>query len=327
MPNGDPEYDRLIMRGHPLNEYTARYNEYPAWENVSFESLLARGAFEVSSELKDSRLVYLKITSRVGGRVKITSPYSLDTLNIGEGFAVKDNILEFDTVAGEVYEFGKRSEKLDTGAEDILCHTAYTKRKVFIGEDENTEYYRALDSFTRDWYLGNMRMQNHSVYKFDFGTVRDKDYQEVLFRTGYGAENMYMGTMGFNRFDDLLFTVKRGYGFKHTDGLIQLDREAPDCLRRDFVEGDSDNEFIIEAPKGQYELLVISGDEKEDSVTILDAEGGRKTGGKLIKAGKYQASLIPIIHEEDGKMRLKVSTVSGKKWKINYIMVNLYKQF
>ena len=327
MPNGDPEYDRLIMRGHPLNEYTARYNEYPAWENVSFESLLARGAFEVSSELKDSRLVYLKITSRVGGRVRITSPYSLDTLNIGEGFAVKDNILEFDTVAGEVYEFGKRSEKLDTGAEDILCHTAYTKRKVFIGEDENTEYYRALDSFTRDWYLGNMRMQNHSVYKFDFGTVRDKDYQEVLFRTGYGAENMYMGTMGFNQFNDLLFTVKRGYGFKHTNGLIQLDREAPDCLRRDFVEGDSDNEFIIEAPKGQYELLVISGDEKEDSVTILDAEGGRKTGGKLIKAGKYQASLIPIIHEEDGKMRLKVSTVSGKKWKINYIMVNLYKQF
>ena len=30
MPNGDPENDRLIMRGHPLNEYTARYNEYPA---------------------------------------------------------------------------------------------------------------------------------------------------------------------------------------------------------------------------------------------------------------------------------------------------------
>ena len=84
--------------------------------------------------------------------------------------------------------------------------------------------------------------------------------------------------------------------------------------------------YLIEAPRGQYELLVISGDECEDSVTVLDAEGGRKTGGKLIKAGKYQASLIPIIHEEDGNMRLKISTVNGKKWKINYIMVNLYKQ-
>ena len=328
MPNGDREYDRLITRGEALNEFEARYNEYPAWENVSFDKLLARGAFEVSSELKDSKLTYLKITSRVGGKARITSPYPLDTLGICQDkFTVKDNVLEIQTLAGEVYEFGKKSENIDTGTDDILCHTSYTKRKVFIGEDESSEYHRSLDAFTRDWYLGNVRMENHSVYKFDFGSLEKKDYQSVLSRTGYGADNMYMSTMGFKRFEDLEFTVKRGYGFKSANGLSQIDRGEPDLLRRDFVEGSEDNEFIIEAPRGQYELLIVSGDESEDSVTILDAVGGRKTGGKTVKAGRYQTSLIPVIHEEDGHMRVKVSTVPGKKWKINYILVNLYKQF
>lgn len=328
MPSGDPEYDRLIKRGHPLNEYTARYNEYPAWENVSFDKLLARGAFEVSSELKDSKVTYLKITSKAGGRVKITSPYSLSGIVEGTEYSLNNNVLEFDTEAGACYELGKRSEeKRDTG-DEILCRTAYTKRKVFIGEDESTEYHRTLDSFTRDWYLGNMRMQNHSVYKFDFGSCKEKkDYQSVLFRTGYGAENMYMGTMGFNRFEDLKFSVKRGYGFASAEGLSQVDRGAPDCIRRDFVEGECDAEFLIECPRGQYELFVVSGDEIEDSVTILEATGGRRTNPKTVKAGIYQTSLIPVIHEEDGVIRLKVSTLPGKKWKINYILVNLYKQF
>jgi len=328
MPNGDPEYDRLIKRGQPLNEYTARYNEYPAWENVSFDKLLARGAFEISSELKDSKLVYLKITSKAGGRVKITSPYSLSGIVEGTEYSLDNNVLEFDTEAGACYELGKKTEeKRDTG-DEILCHTAYTKRKVFIGEDESTEYHRTLDSFTRDWYLGNMRMQNHSVYKFDFGSCKEnKDYQSVLFRTGYGAEHMHMATMGFNRFDDLNFSVKRGYGFASAEGLIQVDRGAPDCIRRDFVEGECDAEFLIECPRGQYELFVVSGDENEDSITILEATGGRRTNPKTVKAGRYQTSLIPVIHEEDGAIRLRVSTLPGSKWKINYILVNLYKQF
>lgn len=138
---------------------------------------------------------------------------------------------------------------------------------------------------------------------------------------------MYMGTMGFNRFDDLKFSVKRGYGFASAEGLTQVDRGAPDCIRRDFVEGACDAEFLIECPRGQYELFVVSGDENEDSTTILEATGGRRTSPKPVKAGRYQTSLIPVIHEEDGVIRLRVSTLPGSKWKINYILVNLYKQF
>ena len=328
MPNGDPEYDRAIRHGYSLSEYTARYNEYPAWEDVSFRRLLARGAFEVSADLCGSEITYLKITSNAGGRVRITSPYSLDKICASSGYTPKNNLLEFDTVKGESYEFGVKKAEMEDAGDEILTHTAYTKRKVFIGEDENSAYLRALDSFTRDWYLGNVRMENHSVYKFDFTeSTENKDYQTVLFRTGCGAEEMYMSTMGFNCMKDLRFTVKRGYGFADDAGLTICDRGEPDCLRRDFVEGSEDAEFLIEAPKGQYELFVVSGDEAEDSVTILEAKDSRRTERKLTKAGRYQTELLPIIHGEDGLIRLKVSTEKGKKWKINYILVNLYKQF
>ena len=328
MPNGDLELDRLHRKGYSIHEFSARYNEYPAWENASFDRLLARGAFEVSAELCDSNLTYLKITSNVGGKVKITSPYSLKMICEGTGYELSDNVLIFDTEAGKSYEFGKKSNKNRDTGDEILCHTAFTKRKVFIGEDEESKYHRELDSFTRDWYLGNVRMENHSVYKFDFGAFKEKkDYQSVLFRTGYAADHMHMATLGFNRFNDLNFTVKRGYGFADASGITEVDRGEPDCLRRDFIEGEGNAEFLIEAPRGQYELFVVSGDADEDSVTILEAEGGRRTKAALTKKGIYQTSLIPVIHEEDGLIRLKVSTEKGKKWKINYILVNLYKQF
>ena len=329
MPNGDPEYDRLHRRGQPINDYTARYRDYPAWNDAAFDKLLARGAFEVSSELCDGKLIYLKITSNAGGKVRITSPYALDTLLIGTEYSAKDNVLEFETEKGESYEFGAPSQYAEK-EEEIISHLSYTKRNIFLGEDEHSEYQRALDSFTRDWYLGNVRLENHSVYRLDLGACEEKkDYGSVIYRQGYAAEKMNIGALVFRRIDDLQFTVKQGYGFADASGITKVDRGpgAPDELRRDFVEGEKDAELLIEMPRGQYELLIISGDEKEESLTTLDAVGGRRAVGKTQKAGIFKATLLPIIHEEDGAVRVKISTEAGKKWKINAVLVNLYKSF
>lgn len=209
----------------------------------------------------------------------------------------------------------------------VLSHMAYTKRRIFIEEDTDTTYYKSIDSFVRDWYLGNVRMENHTVYKFDLGGSYKKDYSNELFRQSFGAEKMLMCAMDFVRLDELAFSVRRGYGFDHSVGLCVVDRGVPDELRRDFVEGDEYVEFYIEAPRGQYELLAVSSDACEESVTVLEAIGGRRTGGEVIKAGRYQCSLIPVIHEQDGRITLKLSTVPGYKWKLNLLFLNLYKQF
>jgi hypothetical protein len=170
-------------------------------------------------------------------------------------------------------------------------------------------------------------MENHTVYKFDFGSAINKDYQSALYRTCFGAEQMLLHTMAFNKVDPPAFTTLRGYGFDSAEGIKYLDRGAPDELLRDFAEGEGEREFLIEAPRGQYELLCAIGDQNEDSVTILECEEGRRVAPKALKAGRFSAELIPIVHEEDGPIRLKISTTKGNKWKLNYVILNLYKQF
>ena len=322
LPNGDPETERLWRNGYGQEEYADRYNEYPAWRDVRFDRLLARGAFEVSAALSGGEVAFIKIKSAKGGTAKITSPFSLAHLGADE-----NNTLHITMEAGEECVFGTYTEKEDVVLDGIDTHLAITRRRIYIGEDSDTAYRRALDSFTRDWYFGNVRMANHNVYKFDLGLDYKKDYATEIPRQCCVIEKKMRGTMDFRRLDTLDFTVMRGYGFKSGESIARCDRGAPDLLRRDLLEGSEPNEFLIEAPAGQYELFVVSGDAEEDSVTLLECDEGRRTGGELIRAGAYQHKLIPIVHEEDGIIRLKVSTREGYKWKLNYILMNLYKQF
>ena len=321
MPNGDPENERMWARGYAQHEYPDRFNEYPAWESARFDRLLARGAFEISAELKDGRIAFVRIKSHKGGSIRITSPYSLAHLGADE-----NNTLHIAMKSGEECVLGTYTEREEANEDGIITHLSYTKRRICIGEDGDTAYQRALDSFTRDWFLGNVRMENHGVYKFDLGLSYQKEYRGEFPRQCFGAEKKLPAAMNFRRLDTLPYTVKRGYGFAAEGDICRVDRGRPDLLRCDFLEGSEPNEFLIEAPAGQYELFVVSGDAEEGSVTLLACDEGRQTGGSVVPAGSYQHKLIPIVHEEDGLIRLRVSTLPGYKWKLNYILVNLYKQ-
>jgi hypothetical protein len=66
----------------------------------------------------------------------------------------------------------------------------------------------------------------------------------------------------------------------------------------------------------------------EDSVTIVEAVNGRKAGGDVVKAGRYQCKLIPLVKEDDDEyIRLKISTIPGYKLKINHIFLNMIKGY
>jgi len=210
-----------------------------------------------------------------------------------------------------------------------LTHTSALKRKIFIGEDADTSYYKALDGATREWMYGNLRHANHTLYKFDFGAREDKDYRsefpvQCLSDAGRSARYMRF-TPVFG--DAVKFTPKQGYGFASAEGITAIDRGAPDLLRRDFLEGEGDAEFIVEMPRGQYELLVVSGDAEEASVTRLSTEQGYTAGGSIVPAGRYQCELVPIHQKRDAPLRLFISTDSGYKWKLNLIVINVHKGY
>ena len=336
LPDGKRDFGRAIRNGDSISEYRERFTDYDEWRDVSFNKLLAKGAFEVSASLQNGKLGYIIVHSKKGGRVKITSPYLTNEFSVfcngnKASATVKDNIITFETEIGKSYIISNtpdiiisNDEKEDVG---IITHATHTRRRISIGENSETVYQRKLDSFTRDSYLGNVRMANRTVYKFDFTNEAEKKYADFFPIQCYVNQGHHMNTLDFFRISADEFTNERGFGFTAKDGIKISSSPAPDLLRCDFAEGENDSEFLIEAPRGQYELLIISGDGNEDSITIASCENSRTIGGDIVPKGTYQCEIIPIIQKYDEPIRIKISTKSGYRWKLNCIMINIIRPY
>lgn len=369
IPDGDPEYFRLFKYGYSHEDYKHYCNRYDAWKDVRFDTMRARGAFLVSAELKDGALKFIKVDSIAGERARITSPFiSKDICVYKDGnkidFVWENQVICFDTKKGCEYIIAKSpadysAPVLNETADKVEWHeSAACKWKVYLGENKETAYNKALDSVTRDRMYGDLHVPCCNVYRFDFGDYthkkRDADYNADRAPEYYWSmqertspsmirlrmispkdrlENGYVspshnGMPWYNdqKPYDCLYTVQQGFGFKDIENMDFVDREAPDCLRRDFAEGKTDNEFIIELPAGEYELFTCSGDQAEDSFTSISVNGGEPFEGKLLKAGDWQTVTIPLILREDGHIRVKLSSASGYKWKLNYLILNQLKR-
>lgn len=337
LPDGDKEYYRLHRNGDSYHTWPDRYIPYDAWKDVRFDRLLAKGAFEISAEVKDGKLQFITVHSQKGGRVNITSPLLTGDMPIrynGKpvGHTYANGILSFDTQPGGLYQICADTalctpEEAGSYHEDVLCRETYTRRHIYIGEDPETGYHKALDGFIRDRFFGNQRLPSQTVYKFDFGTDDKKHYSDTFRRQTHAYEERTENGMPPLFVKDLQFTPYQGYGFADAAGITAADRGEPDGLRRDFVQGDRNAAFLIEVPRGQYDLFVVSGDACEDSVTTLDLEYGPTTGGDVIPAGRYQCKVLPLVLEEDGLIRLRLSTKPGYRWKLNYLFLNCVKGY
>jgi len=337
LPDGKRDFGRAIRNGDSVSEYTERFTDYDAWRDVRFDKLLAKGAFEISAALTNGNLEFILVHSKKGGKIKVACPYLTNEIYIFSGyenisFVERDNIVSFETEAGKSYMISKQPDtnaSLFDNFQDngITTHNTHTRRTISIGENAETTYQRKLDKFTRDFCLGNVRMSNRTVYKFDFTNESEKKYSDFFPIQCYVNQGHHMNTLDFFRIGAEEFTSARGFGFSSADGVRISSSSAPDALRTDFAEGELDTDFIIDAPRGQYELLIISGDSNEDSVTIATCENSRKIGGDVVPKGIYQCEIIPIIQEYDEPIRIKISTRQGFRWKLNSIMLNIVRAY
>ncbi|MBR2972739.1 MAG: hypothetical protein IKC41_00870 [Clostridia bacterium] len=330
LPDGDPELERMLRHGYAFGEYQDRFAKYDAWNTVRFDKMLCKGAFEISASLTDRKLDFIEITSKKDNRAVVASPFMTDDLKVfcsgkAVDFAYENGVISFDTESGKTYIIAGKANVCtakpeENYSEDVLSHLAYTKRNIYLGEDAEARYRKSVDAFMRDWYLANIRMANRTVYKFDFTNEDGKHYAECFPRQTFAAEEICEDNMSFFCIgnENAVFTAVQGYGFTDASALQFETTNAPDPLRRDFVCGRGNAEFIIEAPRGQYEILVVSGD---DSTISLDAEGGRRVK-KYIAKGEYEGILLPLVKEDDDEpIRLKISG----EWKIQYMMLNAIK--
>lgn len=340
IPDGDKEYGRGLRNGYALHDCKDRFTEYDAWKNVRFDRLLARGAFEVSASLSDGAIEWVSVTSQKGGAARITSPFDLSKLSVycdgaAVEFSVDSDVIYFETQEGKTYTLAQSadycliSDTENTYMLKPLSRLSYTKRKLFIGGDRDSAYHNAMNGFLRDWYLGNVRMENNTVRRFDFSTGVEKDYAKSLPSQAFEAEQMLHLAAAFHHVtaNSGIYSTKIGYGFTDMNSITAVDRGGDDEIRRDFLTGTDTVEFVINAPRGQYEFLIISHDSAEDCVTMVDAVNGLCDGGDVISAGDTQSLLIPVIQKKDVPVRLRISTKPGYAWKINAVFMNMIKGY
>lgn len=344
LPSGEPEQERLIgLYDHAVE---TKIKPYEAWSDCSFQGLLAVGAFKISAKMVNGRTAWVKIKSNAGAKLMMRNPFNSSTQvhvstkagslwNTMDVMQV-DGQISFETERNGEYEiypqtesvlhelFQSNPDRSNATRHYPVVHEAHTHRRVFLGKNQDTQHYRTLDHFTFDYYAGNYRESRLAAYRLDFGMSSDlleKDYTNVL------PKQVHMdGVLGqtFRKITpDMRFTPYSGLGWDSHEDLIAADREGPDELRRDFIGGTSEATFIVELPKGRYDLLFISGDLGASSYTEVEIIGQSTWKPEhAIKAGEFVTEIGSINQRKDGYASIRFRTCEGSQWRVNALIIN-----
>lgn len=295
---------------------------YGTWENVSFTGLMAPGGFRVSAVRKNGYTVYIKVESSREAQLRLILPAELSENGVS-------SLLIRQMGPGEEACWGLEKDaecgKTIVSMSDVLCHIAAgTHRRVFLGADRDTAYCRAVDAFTCAYLLANDYRYMATPYIFDFGSGEgEKDYDNAYpMQIAIGGQCALYSAVP-RRIGAEEYCQNKGYGFRSGVCIHSQDRGRPDDIRRDFVEGSEEAVFAISLPKGKYDFLLICGDETEESMTNIEVlEHGTVVSTGQLTAGEFSCKTLPVVHERDGELSIRICTGEEHKWKLNAIFVN-----
>lgn len=330
-PKGDMEISlETIQYRHDKKRVQDAYED---WADISFEGLLAPGGFRVSARQKAFQVVSLKIESTRDATLKLLLPKELSPKG---GSLTIERFLS----AGELLCFGEPFDAAptpsDTLAESacsgeknaIPCHmAAFTHRRLFLGANPRTKYYQAIDAFTCPYLFGNELRYTQTPRIFDFvadfrGKTPAKDYNDAYpMQTVYSGQ-CFLYCAGPKQVGIEKYSPEKGYGFLETEHIWAKEQNGPDDLCRDFLESAEPTVFALSLPKGKYNLLIISGDEKAESLSRFRlAKQGTCTDTGALPPGRYACSLLPAVLTRDGEILLEISSSPPCRWKLNAIFV------
>ncbi len=297
--------------------------KYGPWQECSFEGLLAPGGFEVSAGMREGRTAWIRVHCTADATLRIWLPEEIG------GRVFSGEMHAGETVCfGEAEPSGANAQKDeenyagDENPEVLVHHAAHTHRRIFLGENEDTEFYKAVDAFVCPYGYADQLHYPMTPYVFDFTNDRAKQYDDVYEKQIVEAERAILSAGGPRPVGAESYSAGRGYGF--AAGMPRIvGRDLPDSMRKDFAEGTEETAFAVELPAGRYDLLVISGDEEESSLTHLAVpECGISLRGSRRRPGRYQCRTVPVVHERDGALEIVFHTDPGEKWKVNAIFIN-----
>lgn len=303
------------------------------WKECSFENLLAEGGFEVSAAMRDGKTCWIRIKSLGGNRAVVKNPFDNSKVLVsGKNGSLKleagaDGLLTFDTEKGGVYELSAASARIcvvgnpDSEEDTVapLQYVAPTSRRVYVGKDRDTDYYRALDAITHDYYQGDIPCSHILVYKLDFTTQQaksQKDYNQSVMMQIHACGKMGLDFRVVS--PDTRYTPSASFGFENTDGLQYGQSNGLDPLREDWVGGFHDAVLKLHLVKGAYTLFYVAG-EGTDVDTKITANGAScvDAGGDSCRYGT-----IPFEQADDGTAAICFGTSSGKMWRVCALLIS-----
>ncbi len=324
-----PKGEREVMRD--ANSLISEKMVYPAWNDCSFDSLLAKGGFLVSAERKDKKTVFVKITSQNGGRCRIYKENLPENMQVSDEYGQKlfvsdrGDYISFDTEpmmcylieSDTVFRDNFNEDKACENFEDVLVHTAHTGRRIYIGKNSDTDYTKAVDSFLKNYYVANDPRRRMTVYSFSFGAFKDENIFGENHHTDY--ENAFMSV---DVLPDSEFSVYNGYGFKEHGTLKETDCAKYDALRRKSIVSDEKAVFAFELPKGKYDILISCGNADLDTDILIKSPVNAFVEVKrTLKAGEFSAVVIPVVQSEDGIFEIALESEKSI-WSVNGLFVN-----
>ncbi len=287
-----------------------------SWQDCAFFHLLAPGGIEVSAQRRGGRTVWIELYALRSGCCRLELPADLP----GGG-----QILCLSLQKGQRQSFGTRQAQPEAPSGGVLRWQTVHGRRLTLGADRHTAFYRAVDSFTCPYSLANHLQYPTTPLVLDItGQTEPKCYDDAYPRQysdldiqplQYAAGPVALGLEPYS--------PARGWGWKEVLGIALGDRQGPDALRRDFAWGKAPAELWVELPAGKYDLLAICGDEDQPSATRITLPAlGTAAGGGLCRPGQYQCSILPLIHAEDGVLRIRLDSPDGTGWRLNALFVN-----
>ncbi len=208
----------------------------------------------------------------------------------------------------------------------MLVHTAGSRRRVYLGKDENTDFIQQIDDFTHDFYAGNQVVSRMTVFKFDFSQnieILSKNYREILEPQIHGV-----GKKGsdFRRITaESLYSSQIGFGWASLDGLIYTDRGKPDPLRRDFIAGDRPNTFVVDLTAGRYRILIVSGDAAEANNTKIKVRLPEQEFAINSRSpkGVFATESFLMLLSADAPLKVELYCAHDiSHWKLNTLIIN-----
>ena len=313
------------------------------WKDCYFETLLAEGAFEISAYQKGSETSLVRIKSLAGNNVSIVNPFPKDTISLkckadDVDCKLSGNVISFATQKGATYEISTMENDLyghsmsvskgicakKTQENHVLTYMAPSKRRVFLGKNEETAFFRSLDNMLYDYYQGDIRTSRVTAYKFDFSLPREKmekDYSDVLPRQYHACGKLGLDFIRVTK--DNKFSRYSGFGWDDINGLDYVDTGMHDPLRRDYICSVRKAGFEIELPKGQYQVFIVTGDFTEPTYTIIEIDGQIKwKPDSVIRSGRFETAVFPILQEKDDILSISFKSIKGHKWKISMLLIN-----